>query len=73
MPDEIILTDLKDGVLTITLNRPKANAFTTEMAQALTKVLRDAGLVETTRRGRWVHYSLAPDASDRLRQALPIA
>lgn len=42
MADEI-LTDLKDGVLTVTLNRPKANAFTTDMAQALTKVFRDAG------------------------------
>lgn len=35
------------------------------------KVLRDAGLVTTARRGRWVDYSLADDAFDRLRAALP--
>ena len=49
MSDEIILTDLKDGVLTITLNRPKANAFTTDMAQALTKVFREAGRNDAVR------------------------
>ena len=49
MADEIILTDLKDGVLTVTLNRPKANAFTTDMAQALTKVFRDAGRNDAVR------------------------
>ncbi len=35
------------------------------------KVLRDAGLVTTKRRGRWIDYSLAPDALDRLAAALP--
>ena len=35
------------------------------------KVLRDAGLVTTARRGRWVDYTLAPDALDRLERALP--
>jgi ArsR family transcriptional regulator len=35
------------------------------------KVLRDAGLVTTSRRGRWVDYSLADDALDRLEAALP--
>ena len=48
MSDEI-LTNLKDSVLTITLNRPKANAFTTDMAQALTKVFRDAGRNDAVR------------------------
>lgn len=36
------------------------------------KVLRDAGLVTTARRGRWVDYSLAPGAADRLLRALPV-
>ena len=36
------------------------------------KVLRDAGLVTTTRRGRWVDYSLAPGAADLLLRALPV-
>jgi ArsR family transcriptional regulator len=35
------------------------------------KVLRDNGLVTTERRGRWIDYSLAPDAMDRIRGALP--
>ncbi|WP_235929610.1 ArsR/SmtB family transcription factor [Cellulomonas citrea] len=35
------------------------------------KVLRDVGLVTTARRGRWVDYTLAPDAQDRLCAALP--
>ena len=37
------------------------------------KVLRDAGLVTTVRRGRWIDYTLAPDAQDRLCAALPTA
>lgn len=35
------------------------------------KVLRDAGLVTATRRGRWMDYQLADDALDRLHAALP--
>jgi ArsR family transcriptional regulator len=35
------------------------------------KVLREAGLVTTSRRGRWIDYALADDASDRMRAALP--
>ncbi|HYN29141.1 MAG TPA: metalloregulator ArsR/SmtB family transcription factor [Dermatophilaceae bacterium] len=36
------------------------------------KVLRESGLVTAERRGRWVDYTLAEDALDRLRAALPI-
>lgn len=35
------------------------------------KVLREAGLVIATKRGRWVDYTLASDALDRLHAALP--
>lgn len=35
------------------------------------KVLREAGLVTATKRGRWVDYRLAEDAHERLRAALP--
>ena len=35
------------------------------------KVLRETGLVTTSRRGRWVDYALAPDAAERMRDALP--
>ena len=35
------------------------------------KTLREAGLVTTSRRGRWIDYALAEDAHDRMRAALP--
>lgn len=35
------------------------------------KMLREAGLVTATRRGRWIDYTLAPDAHVRLAAALP--
>ena len=35
------------------------------------KVLREAGLVTATRRGRWIDYALAPDAQARITAALP--
>jgi ArsR family transcriptional regulator len=34
------------------------------------KVLRDAGLVESTRRGTWAYYRLVPDAVSELRRTL---
>jgi ArsR family transcriptional regulator len=35
------------------------------------RVLRDVGLVEGARRGRWMDYSLTTDALERLHDALP--
>ncbi|MEU6539729.1 metalloregulator ArsR/SmtB family transcription factor [Streptomyces sp. NPDC047000] len=35
------------------------------------KVLREAGLIVSSRRGRWIDYVLAPDALARLHAALP--
>lgn len=35
------------------------------------KVLREAGLIEGNRRGRWIDYSLTADALTRLHDALP--
>jgi ArsR family transcriptional regulator len=35
------------------------------------KVLRQAHLVTTSRRGRWVDYELAEDTSQRIHRALP--
>lgn len=35
------------------------------------KVLREAGLVTSAKRGRWVDYALAQDAAVRMRAALP--
>lgn len=37
------------------------------------RVLRDAGLVSASRRGRWVDYTLVDDALERLHAALPSA
>ena len=34
------------------------------------KILREAGLVESSRRGTWAYYRLVPDAVDALREAL---
>ena len=34
------------------------------------KILREAGLVESTRRGTWAFYRLVPEAIDALRGAL---
>lgn len=42
MTGKMLLSELKDGVLKLTLNRPKANAFNTELTQTLTKALKDA-------------------------------
>lgn len=35
------------------------------------RVLREAGLVEAARRGRWVDYRLSDDASRAITEALP--
>jgi ArsR family transcriptional regulator, arsenate/arsenite/antimonite-responsive transcriptional repressor len=35
------------------------------------KVLRDAGLVTATRRGRWIDYALRPAGLQRLQAAMP--
>lgn len=36
------------------------------------RVLREAGLVEATRRGRWMDYRLADAALEALRLAIPL-
>ena len=36
------------------------------------RMLREAGLVATSRRGRWIDYTLAPDARARICAALPL-
>ncbi|MEA5119471.1 MAG: helix-turn-helix domain-containing protein [Propionicimonas sp.] len=35
------------------------------------KVLREAGLIEGVKRGRWIDYSLTDGALERLHAALP--
>lgn len=41
-PETVVLTELKDGVLTIALIRPKVNAFNTEMVAATRKAFKQA-------------------------------
>jgi len=36
------------------------------------KLLREAGLVESTRNGTWAYYRLVPDAVRALRQTLGV-
>jgi 2-(1,2-epoxy-1,2-dihydrophenyl)acetyl-CoA isomerase len=63
-----ILTTLERGVLTITLNRPKANAFTLEMAEALQAALRQAERDEQVRcvllTGRGSIFSAGQDLNE---------
>jgi ArsR family transcriptional regulator len=35
------------------------------------KVLREAGLITSSRRGRWIDYALVADAEERMAAALP--
>ncbi len=42
MPEDILLTDLTDGVFTITLNHPKANAFNDELIDATRQAFKKA-------------------------------
>jgi 2-(1,2-epoxy-1,2-dihydrophenyl)acetyl-CoA isomerase len=42
MPDEMIFRELKEGVLALTLNRPKANAFDSAMVAQLQGFLKEA-------------------------------
>jgi ArsR family transcriptional regulator len=32
------------------------------------RILREAGIIESERRGSWIYYRLAPGAADRLRE-----
>ena len=49
----------------------KVSSIASNLLSYHLRVLRESGLVTTARRGRWVDYTLAEDAPDRLRAALP--
>ena len=51
---------------------PVAGVATNVLSYHL-KALREAGLISSQRRGRWIDYTLVPDASARLARALPTA
>jgi ArsR family transcriptional regulator len=50
--------------------RPAAGVAANLLSYHL-KVLRDTGLVRARRRGRWVDYTIAQDALERLHTAIP--
>jgi 2-(1,2-epoxy-1,2-dihydrophenyl)acetyl-CoA isomerase len=41
--NQVLLTDLQDGVLTLTLNRPKVNAFNFKMIESAQAAFKEAG------------------------------
>lgn len=49
---------------------PVAGVATNVLSYHL-RALREAGLITSQRRGRWIDYTLVPDASVRLARALP--
>ena len=57
--DEVCVCDLTDA---FELSQPTISHHL--------KVLRDAGLVESSRRGTWAYYRLVPETIDALRGAL---
>ncbi|WP_127506260.1 ArsR/SmtB family transcription factor [Actinoplanes solisilvae] len=67
-----LLSALAAGELCVCELQPIARVTAPALSHHL-KVLRAAGLVTAARRGRWIDYSLASDAADRLRAALPLA
>ncbi|MBT8225141.1 MAG: metalloregulator ArsR/SmtB family transcription factor [Dactylosporangium sp.] len=68
-----LLTHLATGEATCVCNLQPIAAVAPNLLSYHLKVLREAGLVTTRRRGRWVDYTIAPDALDRLHAALPAA
>ena len=57
--DEVCVCDFTDA---LPLNQPTVSHHL--------RILREAGLVTSERRGTWVYYRLAPDAFERVRSAL---
>lgn len=65
-----VLTELEAGG-TCVCNLQERIPVAANLLSYHLKVLREAGLVTTARRGRWIDYTLAADAIDRLHAALP--
>ncbi|WP_082096421.1 ArsR/SmtB family transcription factor [Demequina gelatinilytica] len=65
-----VLARLADGPRCVCDLQEHVDVSSTLLSYHL-RILRDAELVTATRRGRWIDYALAPDASSRLTEALP--
>ncbi len=75
---EAVANPIRWTVLTALAEHPRCVCDLQELAPVAgnllsyhLKVLRDAGLVTSSRRGRWIDYALAPDATETMRAALP--
>ena len=64
-----ILRELAQDVLCVGALAMRLDLTQSAISQHLT-VLRNAGLVESDKRGSYVHYRLTEDAHDRCREAL---
>lgn len=65
-----LLAALSSGTRCVCELRPVAGVTAPALSHHL-RVLREAGLVTAARRGRWIDYTLVPDALVRLEGALP--
>ncbi|MDY7090088.1 MAG: metalloregulator ArsR/SmtB family transcription factor [Actinomycetota bacterium] len=66
-----LLTHLADGRTRCVCDLQQVAAVAPNLLSYHLKVLREASLVSTRRRGRWVDYTIADNAADRLQAALP--
>ena len=67
-----LLAALANGTRCVCELQPVAAVSAPALSHHL-RVLREAQLISAARRGRWIDYTLMPDAADRLRAALPLA
>ena len=67
-----LLAHLSDGTTRCVCDLQPVAAVAANLLSYHLKVLREAGLVNAARRGRWIDYTIAADAADRLRAALPV-
>jgi ArsR family transcriptional regulator len=68
-----LLAHLASGIPTCVCDLREVAEVAGNLLSYHLKVLREAGLVTTHRRGRWVDYTIAADARARLGAALPAA
>ncbi|HET8684914.1 MAG TPA: metalloregulator ArsR/SmtB family transcription factor [Micromonosporaceae bacterium] len=68
-----LLAHLADGATRCVCDLQPVAAVAANLLSYHLKVLREAGLVRATRRGRWMDYTITPDALDRLHAAVPAA
>lgn len=66
-----LLTQLAQGGPTCVCDMQMDPPIPNNLLSYHLKVLRDANLVTSQRRGRWVDYSLGEDALERLHGAIP--